>query len=206
MLLMVSKQGWCHFEALECIFHLNLKKNSLRQSADSQSTKYSVSEHMVDLVVCENHSNLDSLFKQSVCNIFFFSYYGIGIPYLSLNALMTGLLFKAAHKIRKREKLDENFRKIQRSQFKTQVSIPTPNFELTEKELVQNQQQNLHNHNGGYVSQILHPVFTNSYKSQQDQFIHDIHPSSQQFQGHFNNYNAYVMPPDQTYTQSQMYY
>ena len=26
MLLMVSKQGWCHFEALECIFHLNLKK------------------------------------------------------------------------------------------------------------------------------------------------------------------------------------
>ena len=23
---MVSKQGWCHFEALECIFHLNLKK------------------------------------------------------------------------------------------------------------------------------------------------------------------------------------
>ena len=50
MLLMVSKQGWCHFEALECIFHLNLKKNSLRQSANSQSTKYSVSEHMVDPV------------------------------------------------------------------------------------------------------------------------------------------------------------
>ena len=25
MLLMVSKQGWCYFEALECIFHLNLK-------------------------------------------------------------------------------------------------------------------------------------------------------------------------------------
>ena len=22
----VSKQGWCHFEALECIFHLKLKK------------------------------------------------------------------------------------------------------------------------------------------------------------------------------------
>ena len=50
MLLMVSKQAWCHFEALECIFHLNLKKNFLRQSADSQSTKYSVSEHMVDPV------------------------------------------------------------------------------------------------------------------------------------------------------------
>ena len=26
MLLMVSKQDWCHFEALECILHLNLKK------------------------------------------------------------------------------------------------------------------------------------------------------------------------------------
>ena len=26
MVLIVSKQGWCHFEALECIFHLNLKK------------------------------------------------------------------------------------------------------------------------------------------------------------------------------------
>ena len=26
MLLMVSKHGWCHFEALECIFHLKLKK------------------------------------------------------------------------------------------------------------------------------------------------------------------------------------
>ena len=26
MSLIVSKQGWCHFEALECIFHLNLKK------------------------------------------------------------------------------------------------------------------------------------------------------------------------------------
>ena len=51
MLLMVSKQGWCHFEALECIFHLN-KKKSLRQSADSQSTKYSVSEHIVDPVEC----------------------------------------------------------------------------------------------------------------------------------------------------------
>ena len=50
MLLIAPKQNWCHFEALECIFHLNLKKNSLRQSADSQSTKYSVSEHMVDPV------------------------------------------------------------------------------------------------------------------------------------------------------------
>ena len=41
MLLIVPKQNWCHFEALECIFHLNLKKNSLRQSADSQSTNTS---------------------------------------------------------------------------------------------------------------------------------------------------------------------
>ena len=69
MLLIAPKQNWCHFEALECIFHLNLKKNSLRQSADSQSTKYSVSEHMVDPVVyiIMLHSPMLQIFLDLFC-------------------------------------------------------------------------------------------------------------------------------------------
>ena len=43
MLLIVSKQGLCHFEALECIFYLKLKKTP-------SVNQLTVSELMVDPV------------------------------------------------------------------------------------------------------------------------------------------------------------
>ena len=46
----VPKQNWCHFEALECIFHLNLKIIPSVNQLTHKSTKYSVSKHMVDPV------------------------------------------------------------------------------------------------------------------------------------------------------------
>ena len=50
MLLIVPKQNWCNFEALECIFHLNLKKIPSVNQLTHNHAFYSVSEHMVDPV------------------------------------------------------------------------------------------------------------------------------------------------------------
>ena len=50
MLLTVPKQSWCHFEALECIFHFGYEIFSFLSSADSQSRKESVPELMVNPV------------------------------------------------------------------------------------------------------------------------------------------------------------
>ena len=52
VILIVPRQNWCRFEALECIFHLNLKKIPSVNQLTHNTTKYSVSKHMVDPVSC----------------------------------------------------------------------------------------------------------------------------------------------------------
>ena len=74
---------------------------------------------------------------------------------LIYNLLKSGLLLKSALKVRKSEKLQEDFKMKQR-QYATQISIPKPDFhsQLPVSSYVPND---------GYVQQNLYPVFgTNS--------------------------------------------
>ena len=82
---------------------------------------------------------------------FFFSYLSVGGPILVYNIIKSCLLFKASHKVQKREQLEEKFKN---RAFKSQLSIPQPEFYSGPESL-------------GYVSQNLYPVVSqNSAVSQ----------------------------------------